>query len=442
MSRSLFGKVSRAKKMTPTSPKTRIQSIDTLRGVALLGILLMNIIAFANPFAAYYLPHIDNADTGINLAVFVLMDIFIEGSMRTIFSMLFGAGLLIFINKPNIEARIIKGLFYRRYLLLVAFGFLNSYVLLWLGDILYAYGMTGLSLYWLRGLSAKKLAGMSGGILLLLCLFHTSNHMQSADLGGAARAIESLSAGTTLTPEQNQVLLDWQSFLDQQYVGVETAQQHLRLMRSGYKDNFLGIAPINLMLQSVGFIGNAFWDALAMMLLGMALYKWGTLDGSRSTRTYGAMAIVGLSIGLPLNTWETLTFVSSGFNFEWAAMNRPTYDLGRLSLAVGYIGLVMLVCKLGSFERIQRLLANVGRMALTNYLSHSLICNFCFMGWGLGLAGTLQRIEIYYFVAGIWIFQLIASTLWLTYFRFGPAEWIWRSLTYKKRQPFRLIQIG
>ena len=175
-----------------------------------------------------------------------------------------------------------------------------------------------------------------------------------------------------------------------------------------------------------------------MMLLGMALFKWGLLDCSRTARVYGAMALAGLCIGLPINTWETLAFVNSGFHFEWAALNRPTYDLGRLSLALGYIGLIMLICKSGVLKKMQRLLSKVGQMALTNYLSHSLICNFIFMGWGLGLAGTLHRIEIYYLVLGIWIFQIIASSLWLTYFRFGPAEWVWRSLTYKKRQPFGL----
>ena len=131
----------------PVSGKSRIQSIDTLRGVALLGILLMNIIAFANPFAAYLIPTTDSAGSGLNLATFMTMDIFVEGSMRAIFSMLFGAGMLIFLNKPEADPGIVKNLFYRRTLLLVVFGLFNAYVLLWVGDILYAYGMTGFVLY-------------------------------------------------------------------------------------------------------------------------------------------------------------------------------------------------------------------------------------------------------------------------------------------------------
>ena len=159
--------------------------------------------------------------------------------------------------------------------------------------------------------------------------------------------IEALPAGTELSEVQRETVQDWNAFLDQQFISPELGEQQLRQMRSGYFTNFIGAAPINLIIQTLGFITNGFWDALAMMLLGMAFFRWGLFDGSRSLRTYSLMALIGLGIGLPLNTWETITFVSSGFELQWTAFNRPTYDLGRLSLAVGYIGVVMLVCKLG-----------------------------------------------------------------------------------------------
>lgn len=422
----------------PTATKARIQSIDTLRGVALLGILLMNIIAFANPFAAYLNPTIDGADTGINLATYMTMDIFVEGAMRAIFSMLFGAGMLIFLNKPASEEERTKGLYFRRTLLLVAFGLFNAYILLWLGDILYAYGMTGLLLYFFRDVPAKKLVLISMGIFVLLSIVHTGSYYQASSLGAAVEEIQALPSGTELTDAQEQTLADWDNFLQQQFVAPELVEQQLEVMRSGYLTAFWNLAPINLVLQTIGFLANSFWDALAMMLLGMAFMKWGLLDASRSLRVYGAMAIIGLGIGLPLNTWESIVFVSSGFELQWTAFNRPTYDLGRLSLAVGYIGVVMLICKLGILSWMRLVLARVGQMALSNYLSHSLICNFIFMGWGLGLAGELQRHEIYYVVLGIWLFQLITSPLWLRHFRFGPVEWLWRSLTYKQKQPLRV----
>lgn len=422
----------------PVTGKARIQSIDTLRGVALLGILLMNIIAFANPFAAYLLPTVDGATSGSNMATFMTVDIFFEGSMRAIFSMLFGAGMLIFLNKPNTDPEAVKSLYYRRTLLLVCFGLFNAYVLLWLGDILYAYGMTGLVLYFFKDMAPKKLVICSAGILLLLSALNSFNHLGARSLSAAVEEVQALPAGTVLSEEQQAALDDYRALLEQQFIAPELAQQQLDVMQSGYLSNFIFAAPVNLILQTVGFIGNSFWDALAMMLLGMAFLKWGLLDASRGLQTYGLMALVGLGLGLPLNTWETLNLVASGYAVHWTDFMRPTYHIGRMLLAIGYIGVVMVICKLGVLGWWRFLMARVGQMALTNYLSHSLICNFVFMGWGLGLAGQLERLEIYYVVFAIWLFQVITSPLWLKYFRFGPAEWLWRSLTYGEKQRLRL----
>lgn len=422
----------------PVTGKARIQSIDTLRGVALLGILLMNIIAFANPFAAYLLPTVDGATSGSNMATFMTVDIFFEGSMRAIFSMLFGAGMLIFLNKPNTDPEAVKSLYYRRTLLLVCFGLFNAYVLLWLGDILYAYGMTGLVLYFFKDMAPKKLVICSAGILLLLSALNSFNHLGARSLSAAVEEVQALPAGTVLSEEQQAALDDYRALLEQQFIAPELAQQQLDVMQSGYLSNFIFAAPVNLILQTVGFIGNSFWDALAMMLLGMAFLKWGLLDASRGLQTYGLMALVGLGLGLPLNTWETLNLVASGYAVHWTDFMRPTYHIGRMLLAIGYIGVVMVICKLGVLGWWRFLMARVGQMALTNYLSHSLICNFIFMGWGLGLAGQLERLEIYYVVFAIWLFQVITSPLWLKYFRFGPAEWLWRSLTYGEKQRLRL----
>ena len=355
--------------------------------------------------------------------------------------MLFGAGMLIFLNKPDSDPLEVKRLYYRRTMLLVAFGIFNAYVLLWLGDILYAYGMTGLVLYYFRNMSAGKLVQISAGVFLLLALLHGSNFYRASTLENAVAEIEALPVGTELTEEQAAVMVQWDAFLQEQFVAPELIEQQIQMMRSGYLSNLINAAPINLILQTIGLLGNSFWDALAMMLLGMAFMKWVLLDGSRSIRVYGTMALVGLGIGLPLNTWESVVFVSSGYDLSWSAFNRPTYDIGRLSLAIGYIGVVMLICKLGLLKWLQFVLARVGQMALTNYLSHSLICNFIFMGWGLGLAGQLERHQIYYVVLGVWLFQLITSPLWLRYYRFGPAEWLWRSLTYQSPQAMKLKSI-
>ena len=136
-----------------------------------------------------------------------------------------------------------------------------------------------------------------------------------------------------------------------------------------------------------------------------------------------------------LNAWETMTYVGGGFEVHWQSLNRPTYDLGRLTLALGYIGLVMAICHSGALQLAQRLLARVGQMALTNYLMQSLLCNLVFLGVGLGQFGYWRRAEMYLFVLGVWILQVIFSYYWLQRYRFGPCEWLWRSLTYGRRQP-------
>jgi len=428
-----------ASAVLPVSGSSRIQSIDVLRGFALLGILLMNILVFAFPFAAYSDPTIDGATEGLNLFVFASMDVLVEGSMRAIFSMLFGAGMLIFLAKRDTDVDTLRGLFYRRTVLLIVFGLVNAYIFIWPGDILYTYGMAGLLLYFFRDFSAAQLMKYSLAIFLFLGLIHIALHMDARTLRDDVEVVEALPVGTALSAEQQQTLADWDTFLEEQFASPELIQLEYEAKQSGYIDNFVFYAPFNFLLQTAVLLISTLWDVLAMMLLGMAFFKWGLLDASRSSRDYWLLAIAGIGLGLPLNYLETATYISSGFEVYWAGGFRPSYDVSRLSLAVGYIGIIMLICKHALMPWFRSALAAVGQLALTNYLAQSIICNFIFMGFGLGLFGELQRYEAYLVVLGVWIFQIIFSLLWLRFYRFGPAEWLWRSLTYKQSQPFRLV---
>ena len=201
---------------SPVTRKVRIRSIDTLRGVALLGILLMNIIAFGLPYASYFNPVFDSNLECINLSTYIAMDVFVEGSMRGIFSMLFGAGFLLFITKPDTNEDLVRGLYFRRTLLLILIGVFNAYILVWPGDILFTYGVAGLLLYVFWHYSAKKLALISGVIFALLAILHTASHMYSRGLREEVREIEALPASTELNQVQQQTLAEWDTFLDQQ----------------------------------------------------------------------------------------------------------------------------------------------------------------------------------------------------------------------------------
>jgi len=423
----------------PVAESQRIRSIDTLRGFALLGILLLNIIAFSGPIAAYFDPSADNEVSGLNLAVAMFVDIWGEGAFRAIFSMLFGAGLLIFLAKPVAEEGRLKSLYYRRTWLLVAFGLFNAYILLWFGDILYTYGVTGLVLYFFRNLSAHKLALCSTILFLFLALIHTSQYFYTKSLYTDYREVVLLPEGNELSEAQKQSLENWDEFLQNQQTTPEQIVLEANARSEGYIENFIFTAPINIMFQTAIFLINGFWDAAAMMLLGMALMKWNVFDASRELSFYLKMMLFGFAIGLVINSWEEVVYLSSGFEPFLSATARPTYDLGRLGMALGYIGMVMTLCKLDVLPKVRHAFACVGQMALTNYLAQSVICNTIFLGFGFGMWGKMQRYEIYFVVIGIWIFQLLFSVAWLKKYRFGPAEWLWRSLTYRKRQPLRKI---
>jgi uncharacterized protein len=422
----------------PVERKNRIRSIDTLRGIALLGILLLNIIAFSGPLASYYNPSAAGSIEGINLLVAMFVDVSSEGAFRAIFSMLFGAGVLIFFAKPEAASGVVRSLYYRRTWLLIGFGLFNAYLLLWVGDILYAYGVTGLLLYFFKDLTAKKLALSSLCLFLFLGLIHTSSYLFTRSLYNAFTDVSALPIEIEKSDDQNQILRDWESYMEQQLALPGQIQMETELRRRGYIDNFKFTAQINIFFQTVNFLINTFWDAAAMMLMGMAFMKWRIFDASRDLGFYVKFMIYGFGVGLSVNCWEAITYVQGGFKPFWVATLRPTYDLGRLGMAIGYIGAVMTACKLEILPRLLHSLACVGQMALTNYLAQSIICNIIFLGFGFGMFGKMNRVEIYAIVVAIWIFQIIFSVFWLKLFLYGPAEWLWRSLTYKQAQPLKL----
>ena len=142
--------------------------------------------------------------------------------------------------------------------------------------------------------------------------------------------------------------------------------------------------------------------------------------------------VVGIALGLLINGYEiNRAIYFCNFDvFATFAQMQPTYHLGRMAMALGYIGLLCLICQSNGLHAFTSRLAVVGRMALTNYLMQSLICAVIFTGLGFGLLGDWQRVELYGVVIAIWVFQMWFSAFWLERYRFGPAEWVWRALTY------------
>jgi uncharacterized protein len=427
----------------PVTGVDRIASLDILRGVALLGILLMNITGFGLEFWAYVDPTVQGGSEGYNLYVWIMNNMFFEGTMRAMFSMLFGVGMVLMTTRMTERGGGIEvaDIYYRRTIWLLIFGVIHGYLILWTGDILFAYGLYGLFLFPFRNTAPKKLivaAGVLSIIGLGLASYDYTHKMTYLEQYTLAQTYENEA---DIPEEIQKGKVAWEALIAEMKPSEKVVQEKTESMHKGYFDVVLFLAPVNRFMQSQFNYDYNPWDILAMMLLGIALYKLRVITAELSFKSYLVMMVLGYGIGLSVNYYETMLILNSDFSIEAFYKAGITYGIGRIAVSFGHIGLVMIFCKLNIITFLKRSLAAVGRMALTNYIMHSVICAIIFTGVGFSMFGRLQRYELYYVVVSIWVFQLIASPIWLKHFRFGPLEWLWRSITYKKRQPFKRQKI-
>lgn len=414
-------------KPAPVPAAERIETIDVVRGFALLGILLMNILAFGLPGRAYFDPSVDAATEGIDYAAFFMAEVFADGVMRALFSMLFGAGVVILACGPRAKS---AAVYYRRQLLLLAFGLFDAYVLLWSGDILLLYALAGLVLYPLRNWQPKALFASAAIVFAYLAAFYAFLFVVLTVLPEQAEAVQArIDAGEAVSAEERGSIEAWEE-LRAIYQPDAAALENERLkFQGGYGTAFRANARIVLELYAA-YPLFLFWDALACMLLGMALYKTGTLRGQRSIGFYRRLAVLGFGIGLVVNLGEVTIQTRSGFALRWMADSIVTYDLGRVFMALGWASLLAIVCLKGWLGRIRAGLAAAGRMALSNYLLQSVLGLAIFTSLGFGLWNELPRHQLYVVVLAEWVVCIAFSVYWLRRFRFGPLEWLWRTLTY------------
>ncbi len=415
----------------PVAEKSRIQSLDVLRGFALLGILLLNILGFGLYSGAYSMPGYDvSVGLNANMITWASIELFAEGAMRCLFSILFGAGVVLFTTGAAGKS---GRLHYSRTFWLLCFGLFDAYILLWNGDILVTYAIAGGLLYWLRNASPRRLLVIAGVLIVLMSGLHGLMRFGLMESRAAAEAV------AAMTPEEiadaDETLIEaadaWDDFATDYVPTPELVEEELTARRASYGSAFewnLGVTNDVLTFVLPVFL---LWDALAMMLIGMALYKMGALQGQLSSTFYVRMMVVGFVVGLGVNGYEVTRSIANDMDlfFVFGQM-QWTYHFGRLGMAMGYLGLVVWLCKAGALTWLRELLACVGRMALTNYLMQSLICAIIFTGLGFALVGELSRAQLYIVVLGIWIFQLWFSQWWLKRFVYGPVEWLWRALTY------------
>ncbi len=393
----------------------RLQSIDVLRGFAVLGILVMNIQSYSMIGSAYINPTAYGDLTGANYAVWLLSHLFADMKFITLFSMLFGAGVVLMSGRREAATGRSASVHYRRMGWLLLFGLTHAY-LLWYGDILYSYALCGMLMYLFRN--------RRPGTLILLGFVFVAV--------GSAISLATHFSMPHWPPEALQdIEEDWKP-------AAEAMARETTAYRGGWIGQMPQRAATAIFFQTFLFPIEFLWRAGGMMLVGMGLYKLGVFSAARSKAFYGALIAGAALVGLPVIfygvrrnealNWDLRSCMFLGVQFNY---------WGSILVSLGWVGVIMLVCKTGALRRLTSALAAVGQMALTNYIMHSVICTLIFYGHGLGLFGKVERIGQIAIVFAIFVFQLIASPIWLGRFRFGPLEWLWRSLTYWQLQPMR-----
>lgn len=324
--------------------------------------------------------------------------------------MLFGAGVYLFTSRIEGTGRQSGWLHYRRMLVLILFGLLHAYFL-WFGDILVHYGICGLLLYPFRKLSPKRLIMIGAGILLIP-IFAGVSYIR------------------TMSPN------DFREFEKDLHPSRPAVARDLATLRGGWLGQLSTRANEAFEFETTVFGWEYFWRELGLMFIGMALFKLGVFSATLRNVVYLRMIAAAILVGIPV----TLYGVYGNYKVAWQSL--PIFFRGEfvdyiasLFVAFGWVGAVMLACKSPTLRLFTKPLKAVGRAAFSNYILQTLICTTLFYGHGFGLYGHVSHVGQFGIMLVIWMVQLIVSTLWFGFFRMGPLESLWRSLTYWKPQP-------
>jgi uncharacterized protein len=426
----------------PLGRESRIVSIDLFRGIAVLGILLINIVGFGLATGGNFGTKIFSDTGSANFFSYAVVYILFEGKMRALFCMLFGAGILLFsINKANIDPKRVAVLFYLRMSWLILFGLINAHLLLWVGDILFFYGLFGMIVFLFRKVKPRYMVMAVPVVTIIWFVVGTFFYRDAREKRIAFTVAEQTQkAGKQLTAVQQKAMVDWRTIEKSMLPNESDAQATAERMRGSYKVVASEIRPRAFKAET-SYLLVELGDNIALMLLGMALLTWGFFTGKWTNRQYRLTMLIGYAIALPITMyelWYAAQYTSSASVIFLKLEQTPVpwknllYPVQRIFMVMAHCAALMLLVKSGYLTAICNRLKAVGQMALTNYIVQTILCSLFFFGYGLGYYDRLELYQLYYVVAAIWLLQLIYSPLWLKHFKFGPLEWLWRSLTYKQ----------
>ena len=407
--------------LQPVGAGERIKAMDVLRGFALLGILLMN-IEFFNRSVHDFMSGMDTSPGAAGIAAWVVY-VFVQGKFWVLFSLLFGMGFALMQDRLEGSGRPFGKLYFRRTLALMGFGLLHI-VLLWPGDILFAYSLTAIMLMaflQVRGVAVLITGlGLYFGVSTLWVL-----------LGGVMGFMPEEAKAEMAAEMGKSVALGAES--DRIYA----TGSYLEISLHRATEYFTVMLETVLMFQVP--------MALGVFLLGAWLLRSGRIQNARAHLRFW---VVSLLLGALVGALFIRLSLAVGTSFDLktglgdALLATGLMSLGSLPLSMAYVAAFVLLFQTGVGARVLGLLAPAGRMALTNYLLQSLVCGLLFYGYGLGWYGQVDRWGQVQIALLIFVAQVALSPLWLRHFRYGPMEWLWRALTYGQRPAMRRASTG
>ena len=416
--------------MSAVTEPDRIASLDIVRGIAVMGILAMNIVAFAMPFQAYMNPTAYGLESNADLASWAFSFVFVDGKMRGLFSFLFGASTLLVIERAERSGASPARVHYARMLWLLVFGLIHYYFI-WFGDILAGYALTGLVLYFFRNLGVRAL-------IIWGCALVTVQFLLFGSIGVGAVYLSQAAAAPNPDPE---MMEQWR-MMREGMAPLEGAALNGKLAL--FQGPYSGLVDFRIIQRGDAPFTGVFlfgWETLAYMLFGMAALKSGLFRGEWSMDRYRSIAVIGLGVAIPVYALLAWLLVRDGFSIPMLFLLSlaATVPL-RPVMVIGYVALIILITRRGGalVERI----AAAGRAAFTNYLGTSILMTTFFYGYGFGFYGSMSRIELWIVVIAMWALMLLWSKPWLERYRYGPLEWLWRSLARLRPQPMRRPTLG
>ncbi|HEU0153396.1 MAG TPA: DUF418 domain-containing protein [Arenimonas sp.] len=408
--------------LAPVAPHERIEAMDVLRGFALLGILLMNIEGMVGPLLGA-MTGIDPALSGADRWADALVYVFVQGKFYPLFSLLFGMGFAVMMQRAEAAGRPFLGIYLRRILALLAIGLAHA-LLVWSGDVLVSYALLAFPLMLLfRRTPVDRLPAWGIAFILAPSLFFL--------LMGGMVSLAMMSPGGSAEMEKAMAAQ-----------GAEMAAV-LEAQRQAFGAGTWaeGVAQRGEdLVHMLGYLAFFGWQILGLFLLGAWFVRSGAMARpGEFPILYAQLRKVGWPVGLAMVLVSCLIAPSTDFSRSdlpaTAAMG--LFNVGGTLMALGYLALIQRGLQSAAAASRLRWLAPAGRMALTNYLLQSLVCTWIFSGWGLGFAGQLPRAWQLPFVLVFFLLQVLLSQAWLARFRIGPMEWLWRSATYLRWPPLR-----